>query len=243
MIPTQELLLVLAAFALYAADATWFLYADELALEKRGRRWVVHEGTPFLLAGKRPVVPHLLRPAGPLLRVSVGGLAGHGPAPDGHRVLAALRPFGWAVTALFLLFFPGLPLVLRGSGAGAGLLAWVVAVYGVVGAMAWLAWRRRGVLGLRRRAWLALVLEGLVCPPLAINLVRKLGARGDLVSLDNATRLLGSEGHSRLVAAATHRIDEMLDCLEAGASGATRLHQQRLQLAARPHSAGGLPRT
>src|SRR5690606_35358421 len=197
VIPAGELLLVAGAFALYAFDAGRLLYADEFMLEGRGNRWRARDGAAVLVSGRRPLLPDLLRPWRALLPVSVERLACERvpPGNDTRHFLAALRPFGRRApvllmlffprlplvlrpfgrraTVLLMLFFPGLPLVLRTFGTGAELLAWMVAVYAVIGSIAWRLWRYRHVLELPAAAVTSLALECALCAPFAINIVRK----------------------------------------------------------------------
>lgn len=232
MIPASELLLVAGAFALYAFDAVRLLYADEFVLEGGGGRWRARDGIAALVSGRRPLVPDLLRPARALLPVSVDRLAPDGGAPEndvGH-FLAALRPFGRRATVLLLLFFPGLPLVLRGFGTGVELLAWLVAVYAVIGSMAWRLWCYRRVLELAPAAAVSLALECLLCAPFAINIVRRLSGRAERVGLHNARRMLGEAGAEILRRAAARRIDDMLSYLPPDAPAVGPLAEQRSRL-------------
>ena len=238
MIPAGELLLVAGAFALYAFDAGRLLYADEFMLEGRDNRWRARDGAAVLVSGRRPLLPDLLRPWRALLPVSVERLACERvpPGNDTRHFLAALRPFGRRATVLLMLFFPGLPLVLRTFGTGAELLAWMVAVYAVIGSIAWRLWRYRHVLELPAAAVTSLALECALCAPFAINIVRKLSGRIERVRLHDARRVFGEEGHRRLRRAAAHRIDDMLSYLPSDGATVGRLGEQRarLQLEAAP---------
>ena len=233
MIAASELLLVAGAFALYAFDAARLLYADEFVLEGGGGRWRARDGVAALVSGRRPLVPDLLRPARALLPVSVDRLARGGGAldNDARHFLAALRPFGRRATVLLLLFFPGLPLVLRSFGTGAELLGWLVAVYAVIGSIAWRLWCYRRVLELAPAAAVSLALECLLCAPFAINIVRKLSGRAERIGLHNARRVLGGAGSEALRRAAAHRIDDMLSYLPPDAPAVGPLAEQRSRLA------------
>lgn len=231
MIPESELLLVAGAFALYAFDASRLLYADEFVLEGGDGRWRARDGAALLLVGRRPLVPDLLRPARALLPVSVDRLVQGGvPGNDARHFLAALRPFGRRATTLLLLFFPTLPLVLRGFGTGVELLVWMIAVYAVIGSIVWRLWHYRRVLELAPTAVVSLALECLLCAPFAINIVRKLSSRAERVDLDNARRVLGRAGSEALRRAAAHRIDDMLSYLPPNAPDAAPLAEQRSRL-------------
>ena len=230
MIAGSELLLVTGALALYALDAMRLLYAGEFMLEGANGRWRARDGAAVLIAGRRPVLPDLLRPSRALLPVSVERLAGRDGAPgnDVGHFLAALHPFGRRATVLLLLFFPGLPLVLRNYGTGAELLGWMVVVYAVIGSVVLRLWRYRRVLELSPAAVVSLALECLLCAPFAINIVRKLSGRAERVGLHNARRVLGDAAMLRRAAA--HRIDDMLSYLPPDGAAVGVLAEQRARL-------------
>lgn len=229
---SAELLLVAGAFAIYAWDAAHLLYADQFILEGQGTRWRAREGASALVAGRRPMLPDLLRPALALLPVSVDRLLREGqePANDVRHFLMALRPLGRAATTLLLMFFPGLPLVLHLFGSGVELLGWLVLVYAVIGTIIWRMWRYRRVLELPPRTVLAYALECLLCAPLAINIVRKLGMRAERIGLHNAREVLGHTGGDVLRATAAARIDDMLSYLPPDAPAAGLLLERRSHL-------------
>jgi hypothetical protein len=230
VIDASAMLLVAGALALYAFDAARLLYAGELVIEGGNGRWRVRDGAAVLVAGRRPLLPDLLRPAHALLPVSVERLADTAPASDVGHFLVALRPFGRRATVLLVLFFPGLPLVLRAFGTGLELLGWLLVVYAVVGSIVWQLWRYRRVLELSPAAVASLGLECVLCAPFAINIVRKLSGRVERVGLGNARRVLGEAGDRRLREAAAHRIDDMLSYLPPDGVAVAPLAEQRARL-------------
>lgn len=232
MIFQFEILLVLGALAFYLQDSCALLYADELMLERTGSGWRVHSGATVLIAGRRPFVPNPLAPHRPLMRATLKQLLGDGPPGRSHLAhhLNALAPFRAASIALLLLFFPVLPLVLYFFGTGAELLGWLVAVYLVVARIAASLFQRQRVLQLSKRDCAALAFECACCPPLAINIVRKLTLR--VVPMPLAAYPASSSPCSRpaLLTAAGERIDEMLPRWEAESPQAQALLQYREKL-------------
>jgi hypothetical protein len=228
-----EILLVAGALAFYAYDAATLLFADEIMLEKAGRRWREHGGSAMLLGGKRPFVPSLLAPYRPLLRVSVQALLGEERAGRGdlQHFLNALLPFKVLSMCLLVLFVPLLPLVLYGFGTGVELLCWFAAVYLCVAGIAYPAFRRRRVLELSLRECALLAFECACCAPFAINIVRKLTLRIATSTLRSSASILDSESRAALLVAARERVDDMLVGREPGTPQASALLEWRGRLA------------
>lgn len=235
MIFPFEFLLVLGALAFYLQDSCALLYADELMLERVGGGWRVHSGAAMLVAGRRPFVPNPLAPHRPLMRVSLQQLLGDAPAERSHlaHYLNALAPFKAASIALLLLFVPALPLVLYFFGTGVELLCWLGAVYLAVARIAATLFQRRRVLQLSRRDCAGLAFECACCPPLAINIVRKLTQRAEAMPLAGYPAILNARSHPSLLTAAGERIEEMLRSRESESPQAQALLQYREKLLAR----------
>ena len=93
--------------------------------------------------------------------------------------LHAIRPVRVLVTVLLLLLIAGLPLVLFRYRGAIGVTAYLAAMYLVLAAIALELYRTRRRVGLSFATATRLAFEALACPPLGINVVRKLSlARG-----------------------------------------------------------------
>jgi hypothetical protein len=167
------------AVGLYLFDSALLLYADEGVLAAAGAgRWRLGFGSAVLLLGRGLYLPQPLAPHRPLFRLrwSVprrAGAADPGDWTARRALLAPLAPLVWgAALGLFVL----LPLGLYTRLGDAALLGALGLTYAsILAAIAWLVHaRRRAGLSWLRVARLAF--ESLVCPPLALNLVRKLSA-------------------------------------------------------------------
>ena len=232
MIFQFEILLVLGALAFYLQDSCALLYADELMLERVGGGWRVHSGAATLVAGRRPFVPNPLTPHRPLMRVSLPQLLGDGAAQRSHlaHYLNALAPFKAASIALLLLFAAALPLVLYFFGTGVELLCWLVLVYLVVARIVATLFQRRRVLQLSVRDCAGLAFECACCPPLAINIVRKLTLRAEAMPLAGYPAMLHPRSLPSLLNAAGERIEDMLRRWESETPQAQTLLQYRERL-------------
>ena len=224
-----DTLLVLGALAFYLQDSCQLLYADELVLEQVHDGWRAHGGASALVAGRRPYLPNPLAPHRALVRSDLGGLLDGDPAPayDVGTFLRALAPFRWLALVLLALFVAALPLVLRFLGPGAALLAWMSIVYAVIACIACLLWRRRRALGLSTRACTAIAFECAVCPPFAINIVRKLSLRAAVAPLADYPGMSAPRSRRSLHRVANDRIDQLLAWHEPDDPRARRLLLQR----------------
>ncbi len=175
MVLQAEWTLMALAAALYAWDSALLLYANEGLLAPRDRdRWALHLGSTLRLAGRELYLPSPLTLHRPLFRLAwsfeapAGGDARWSERRAAYRPLA---PFVWAMAAaLFVL----LPLGLFSRLGEPMLIAALALLYlNIVAALAWTALRARS-LGIAPRRLAAIAFELLVCPPFALNLVRRL---------------------------------------------------------------------
>jgi hypothetical protein len=198
----DPLLVPLGALAFWLFDSLLMLYGNEAVLLASGRAgWRLVAGSGWLFAGRRLALPDPLRPWQPAWRlVHMPPAAGETPRGDEslpaelaaiEALRGALRPLGWLVTALQWALLPGLALEIVLLGTGPALLVVLAVIYALVLAGGALVVAGRARLQLSRAAAWTLAAEGLLCPPFAINVVRKLSLRvplrGDALGL--ATKL------------------------------------------------------
>jgi hypothetical protein len=167
--------LMLLACALYVFDALLLLRPDELVLtEGRSGAWHPRFGANgWKLRGLEPLLPNLLAPWRPMVRVHWAfeeGLAVTDTGPPLPTLRSGPRV---ATTVLLLLVFIALPVGLFVYPVTSFVLAVVALIYATCVAIVTLLffeWRR---LGLRRSEFWKLSVEYIACPPFAINAVRK----------------------------------------------------------------------
>lgn len=169
---------------MYLYDSALLLYHDEVAFEARGGG-IVSGGLVLELGGRLLFVPNPLAPHRPLYRLS--WLAAARPGSGGGA--ASLRRLAWRLSILapwslllLVLFFVGLPACLWLAGTNAALLAWLAATYASILAALGVAVVQRRRLALTNRQLWSLARDALLCPPFALNLVRK-------ISLEHSRRL------------------------------------------------------
>lgn len=232
MLPNTEWLL-LGVAGMYVYDATLLLFHNEVVFfERRDGRWSFSIGSDFELAGRHIYVPALFAPTRALLRLRWSSQqAPRSPTP--LRGLHAWR-VGMAATAvpvlLVALLFAVMPVVLAGHVYG--LLAWMVALYGAIGAAVWRVWRLRKVTGLGPKVFSGMASDALLCAPYALNLVRKQGMRAadrfDLVSVAHA--LLDADERARLRDAIHLRLQRQMDIEDAGSERHVQLQTYLKQI-------------
>lgn len=207
---------------LYLYDSSLLLFHDEVAFETRRRGAIVPGGLMLELGGRVLFVPNPLTPHRPLYRL--GWLA---PAPatgsrTGGRALrrmalrcSVLAP--WSVL-LLVLFVVALPAALWMAGTHIALLAWLAATYATIVVALGVAVVQRRRLGVTNRQLWSLARDALLCPPFALNMMRKVSlehSRGlDLRAvLSDAPDADATVALARMVRA---RIATSLSFVEAG---------------------------
>ena len=170
-LPPFEVLLPLGAWAFYVYDCCLLLFDNESVQHWTGTVWQPQQPTSVVLLRKRLLVLNLLRPD--RLCVRAVGQNIDLPAPA-TLLIEAARPLAWGVLLLLVLLIGVLPVVSLVLGAGLALLAVFAAFYATVIALLIITARRQANLGLTRKAYWGIVLDCLLCPPFAVNLVRKI---------------------------------------------------------------------
>lgn len=220
--------LLLLALALYVFDSALLLASNEWALEgrrpKEGQgRWQARFGLQsWKLSGREPLLPNLLMPWRPLLRVSWRfdeGLATTARLPEPKTASAALK---FTAALLLLLIFIALPLALFVYPLLMLKIAVVAAIYASCLFNGLLLWRERAALGLSPADCAKLGIECIACPPFAINIVRKLSLRSPVLDAAQALRLVPEQSafvREQMLA----RLREQIDFEAEGSARMARL--------------------
>jgi hypothetical protein len=227
--------LLILALVLYLYDSTVLLYSNEaLLIRIDAERWTYATGWEgFGVAGRLLYINNPLTPNRPVFRLTwsfsslaPGPPAGELSAPWAAQ-LGALAPMGMiAGLALFVV----LPL---GFYTGAGTYAEIPAVIGLYGSTLialCLLYRRRVGLAIGHKRMIALAFECLACPPLAINLVRRIGLATSINEslLTAAVRLLPPLEWQRLRDHCIQLLDDAI-LSEADDSGKVRILNEQKQ--------------
>lgn len=233
------------AVGLYVYDSCVLLHGNEGVLVRRGdRRWAMSLGLANArIGGKNLFVPNLLAVHQPVLRMAWQFDQAGKPPAGWADPAPAFRALGyaslWLGLVLFLLFPAVLFLYLRDST----LVAVLVLLYLSIGASLLLVHRQRQAYGLGRKQYWALCFECLVCPPLAVNLVRRLSLdrypQHDLVALSE--RLLDTDERRLAYGLFVSRLEDQLMLLDEASDAALRVQariQEMTQLRGEPRELG-----
>jgi len=203
--PNAELQLLLAAVFFYLYDASVLLHPDEgLLSPSGGRSWAfVYRPNSVALRGRLVHVPNPLLPHRPVYRVAWSAEAvsfADSVDWDERRVrYSVLIPFVYlAALSIFVL----LPACLFWGRSDEQVLAVAALIYANSIAAAIAVVRCRNALGLtRRRAWTTGI-ECVLCPPFAVNLIRRLSIHERIATSIPAvgTTLLDAAGWEALKA-------------------------------------------
>lgn len=210
MIPSLELVLIIGIVVFYLQDSAILLYYDELVFFRTRRRWHASLGG-LQWRGRFLFLPNPLVPWRPLRRVSwmeTPPRKGN-PGRRLRRVALLLRPMQLGVAVQAVLLFLMLPLLLWRFPHPLAMLSLLAAIYATGMLLALALWRRRERLGLDVRTVMWLAIDCIVCPPHAINIVRRLGLllplSADALALAGTS--LGQPERRRLAVELTERIE------------------------------------
>jgi hypothetical protein len=196
--PGPEALLVAVLVGLYIYDAGVWLYGNEAVLTVTTRGvWKAGFARRFgTWRGRQLYFPNFVAPWRPAFKLvwqySSPTRSQHESWTDYTQPLGYLGPL---VASLFVVLFVVLPPIVLARQGELTVLGLFVVVYLHVIAICGLLWKDRHRLKLTSRQFAALAFELLLCPPFAVNVVRRLSLSmpvGEDFSLASA-RLLSPE--------------------------------------------------
>lgn len=235
MIFSAEFLLVLGVLGFYLYDSACLIYHDEVIFSECGQKWRGTTGSSLLMRGRYLFLPNPLTPYVVMFRSRWW--------MDGRRQEAeqmiCVRHFLWALwplragcLAVWALLLVALPVLFFLEASPLALLALLGMVYASVVAMLSWIYRHRKVMELSGRQILWLALDGLACPPNAINLARKVamqrGIAGDAFSI--ADVVLQGSARASLRRELEERIAVTADFSEQGSAEMIGLENSRKRL-------------
>ncbi|MEO8805698.1 MAG: hypothetical protein ABI433_06425 [Burkholderiaceae bacterium] len=230
---SDEAWLMLLAAALYLGDSFWLLASNEAVLFRGWRgRWQAGFGAMrWRLGAREPYLPNPFLPHRPQFRLAwrVDGVEPRQKSTLPLQVppeLARFAPFVWgAGVALFVL----LPLGMFANLGTGFTMAAIVLLYAINSAALLQLWWLRGRLKLSNPQASQIVFECLVCPPFAVNLVRRLCAklRHDEDFVAAAARLLRPADLAVAHAECLMRVDEQIECEPESSTRLTALQVAR----------------
>lgn len=217
-----EIWLAVAIVGLYLLDSVSLLYANEFVFYLAGNRWkftTAHQGVQVLR--RYLYIPNPLAPYRPLFRAAWSAAAAEYTVRTLEpctRYVAVLLPIQLSASVLLGLIILGAPVLLLARGAGTPFLTLVALVYLVIIGMLAYIYVKRDTLALSRGNLAELVIDSILCPPLAINVVRKItlgrALRADAVAY--ARSYFDVSEFQHFIAAICSQVDERLELEEEG---------------------------
>lgn len=197
-------------------DSVILLYNNEFILIRDKYSWRLVKEYLQEVSGRRFYVPNPFFPMRVIFRgiwvVEITPVVEEQGASVDH-FYQALRSFNSYVTALWCMLFVVLPIVLFILHADSiYLLIFMLVIYSLVALLGGRIHRFRGALELSDKDVFSLCLEALLCPPFAVNLIRKIalrrGIKGDVVCY--MSRCMDVNEFAALIAQIGERIDMVL---------------------------------
>lgn len=229
-----ESLLALLIIGLYINDSVSLLPGNQAMLAQgvRGQWAARFAARRFTLLGKHVFVGGVLPPNTLLFKLAWTMEADAPASPGWEGYGRLLRPFQWAAALLFVLIMVLLPLALVLRAGDAAVLILLALTYLSV-CNVWIAlWLARHRLELSSAYCLKLGVEMLLCPPVAVNLPRRISLQRtvdeDFVSA--CRRLLPPTQWADAAENLVMRIDDELESEDAGSARHVQLTQRKESL-------------
>lgn len=231
-----ELLLALGIWGFYLQDSASLLHFDDLLVSGGRRGWRVWTGSEMEMRGRFLFLPNPLLPGQTVFRASWLDPAAS-PA-DGPRSLLRftrrLMPLRVGCNVAGCLLLVVIPWILLTTGNPVWLLGALIGCSAATLGMLLHLFSIRKKIGLETRSLAKLAIESLLCPPLAINLYRKLCLRrpfkGDPALF--AARQLPVNARLELRKSIDQRIGLLLLASEGMDSNTGKLHAAQSRIGA-----------
>jgi hypothetical protein len=227
-------MLVLGILAFYLQDSAQLLYWDELVATRSAGAWRISLGE-LEVAGRYLFIPNPLAPWRLLFRANWMATSPNGFATPPAQLLEfsrPIRPLGVGCALLALLLLVALPAALLKYPYAPLLLALLIGCYVLIAMMALYMLRARARLRLTRKDIASLTIGALLCPPHAINLLRRISLmHSPEDALHFAAATLADAERDELRRVLEGRIDLLESAGDASRSSTLRDGRQRIGVA------------
>jgi hypothetical protein len=177
MMPSPEVQLMVVAVFLYLQDTALLLHVNEGVLTcNRSGQWSMRLGSNhWHILGKCLYFPHPFGPQAPIYRMAwnfEGNARTFSSAWEPK--LSSFKTLGRMTLLIGLLLYVALPIVIFFYLTDLAVLIIVIALYSSICVALLHVGKRQVVFKLTRKKLASLCFECLICPPLAVNLVRRI---------------------------------------------------------------------
>ena len=173
--PSFEVLLVLGVFGLYCYDSLMLLNFNELIFIRFKKKWSYKFPIlSFQLLRKFLFLPNLLTPNISLFQVFWPSSDQDVNFKEFDIFIKSLIPVQVISVMLLVLMFVCLPIVAFRYGSGINLLIVFFAIYILIISILIYLFTQKNNLKLSNTKFVSIAFESIVCPPFALNIVRKI---------------------------------------------------------------------
>jgi hypothetical protein len=174
-VPSFEVLLVLGVFGLYCYDSLMLLNFNELIFIRFKKKWSYKFPIlSFQLLRKFPFLPNLLTPNIALFQVFWPTCDQDVNFKEFDIFIKSLIPVQVISVILLVLMFVCLPIVAFKYGSGTNLLIVFFVIYILIISILIYLFTQKNNLKLSNTKLVSVTFESIVCPPFALNIVRKI---------------------------------------------------------------------
>jgi hypothetical protein len=174
-VPSFEVLLVLGVFGLYCYDSLMLLNFNELIFIRFKKKWSYKFPIlSFQLLRKFLFLPNLLTPNIALFQVFWPSSDQDVNFKEFDIFIKSLIPVQVISVMLLVLMFVCLPIVAFRYGSGINLLIVFFAIYILIISILIYLFTQKNNLKLSNTKFVSIAFESIVCPPFALNIVRKI---------------------------------------------------------------------
>lgn len=205
-----KLMAIMAGFLLY--DSALLLYANEALLSLKKGKWRTHYGsTHFTIAGKSVFIANPFALHRPLFRLAWHETKAFGnPTEDLAAISQQLSKLSPSIILSAAAQFFLLPVTLFFGLTLQNLIVTAIIIYLCNSLSMMVVLRNRDQFGVTKKQVAALAIECLLCPPIALNIIRRLSlARSFKDDLSVVTRsLLSTEDWEKIRLTMETQVDE-----------------------------------
>jgi len=170
-----EVLLILGVIGFYLYDSIMLFNINELLLTKSYKGWFYSfPALGFQLLKRYPLLPNPLIPHMAIFRVSWPNDAKLFDEDKFKIFSQSLKPVQLAVNILFMLLLIYLPMIALMYGSGPKLLIIFGITYLLISTILLYIFNNKDKLYMSNKRFVSFAFESLVCPPFALNMVRKI---------------------------------------------------------------------
>ncbi len=170
-----EALLILGVIGFYLYDSIMLFNINELLLTKSYKGWFYRfPALELQLLRRYPLVLNPLTPSIAIFRTSWPNDVNFFNESKIDKFSQSLKPVRLIVNILFLLLLGCLPIISLTYGSGPKLLSLFLVIYLLIIVILVYVFNNRQELILSKGDFTSLALESFLCPPFALNMVRKI---------------------------------------------------------------------